>query len=74
MIGSRRKALAVFDGGSHSVFTDRSLTGGLVRNGELKRATRELLLAFLREQCETDRQAIEAWRVRHQSLLVRFEA
>ena len=74
MIGSRRKALAVFDGGSHSVFTDRSLTGGLVRNGELKRATRELLRAFLREQLQADENAIDGWRLRHQPLLVRFEA
>ncbi len=74
MIGSRRKALAIFDGGSHSVFTDRSLTGGLVRNSELKRATRELTLAFLREQLLADKQAIDAWRERHQPLLARFEA
>ncbi len=73
MIGSRRKALAVFDGGSHSVFTDRSLTGGLVRNGELKRATRELLSAFLREQMLADADAIADWRKRYQPLLVRFE-
>ncbi len=74
MIGSRRKALAVFEGGSHSVFTDRSLTGGLVRNGELKRATRELTLAFLREQLEAEEGAIANWRERHQPLLARFEA
>jgi predicted dienelactone hydrolase len=73
MIGSRRKALVVFDGGSHSVFTDRSLTGGLVRNGELKRATRELVAAFLREQMQVDGDAIAEWRSRHQPLLARFE-
>ena len=27
--GSTRKALAVFDGGSHSMFTDRAGTGGV---------------------------------------------
>jgi len=73
LIGSRRKALAVFDGGSHSVFTDRGLTGGPLRNGELKRATRELALAFLREQLQPASQAVGAWRARHQSLLARFD-
>ncbi len=69
MIGSERKSLAVFKGGSHSVFTDRNLTGGLQRNGELKRATRELALAFLRETLEGDPDALPAWQRRHQPLL-----
>lgn len=73
LIGSERKSLAVFEGGSHSVFTDRSLTGGLQLNGELKRATRELALAFMRELFDDDGLALSLWRERHQSLLARFD-
>lgn len=73
LIGSERKSLAVFDGGSHSVFTDRSLTGGLQRNGEVKRATRELALAFMRDLFDEDDLALNAWRERHQPLLARFD-
>ncbi len=74
LIGSERKSLAVFEGGSHSVFTDRNLTGGLQRNGELKRATRELALAFVRESFDADGLALAAWRERHRPLLARFVA
>jgi hypothetical protein len=44
--GSARKTLAVFSGGSHSIFTDRAGTGGLQLNQQVKAATRELSLAF----------------------------
>jgi predicted dienelactone hydrolase len=47
-VGSRRKALAVFEGGSHSMFTDRPGTGGMELNPLVKSATKELTLAFLR--------------------------
>lgn len=73
MIGSERKSLAVFEGGSHSVFTDRNLTGGLQRNGELKRATRELLLAFVRNTYGEDHHGLVQWRDRHADLLARFD-
>jgi dienelactone hydrolase len=46
-IGSKRKALAVFEGGSHSMFTDRPGTGGAELNPRVKLATKELSLAFL---------------------------
>ena len=48
-MGSSQKTLAVFEGGSHSVFTDRLGTGGLDVNPKIKRATRELSLAFWHE-------------------------
>lgn len=47
--GSRHKTLAVFKDGSHSMFTDRLNTGGNDWNPQVKVATRELVLAFLRE-------------------------
>jgi dienelactone hydrolase len=46
-IGSKRKALAVFEGGSHSMFTDRAGTGGTELNPRVKLVTKELSLAFL---------------------------
>jgi predicted dienelactone hydrolase len=44
--GSEQKALIVFSGGSHSVFTDRLNTGGQELNPKLKLATRSITLAF----------------------------
>jgi len=44
---SRFKCLAVFEGGSHSVFTDRFGSGDYGSNVRIKQATRELCLAFL---------------------------
>ena len=46
-IPTARKALVVFQGGSHSVFTDRSLRNGGPLNPLVKRATMEVGLAFL---------------------------
>lgn len=40
------KGLVVFKDGSHSMFTDRLNTGGEVLNPQVKRATREVALAF----------------------------
>jgi dienelactone hydrolase len=50
--GSARKALAVFKDGSHSMFTDRLGTGGAQWNPQVKAATRELALGFLRSVFE----------------------
>ncbi|WP_244474362.1 MULTISPECIES: acetylhydrolase [unclassified Methylobacterium] len=46
-IPTQQKALVVFQGGSHSVFTDRSLRNGGPLNPLVKRATAEVGLAFL---------------------------
>ena len=48
--GGPHKGLAVFEGGSHSMFTDRAGTGGSELNPRVKQATRELSLAFLDAQ------------------------
>jgi predicted dienelactone hydrolase len=42
-----RNLLAVFQGGSHSVFSDRPFTGGPRLNRKVKKATADLALAFL---------------------------
>ena len=53
----QRKALAVFEGGSHSMFTDRAGTGGAQLNPQVKAATKALSLAFLRNVFDGDDEA-----------------
>ena len=48
-MGDARKTLVVFAGGSHSIFTDRSNTGGAELNPKVKAATQALSLAFLKQ-------------------------
>jgi dienelactone hydrolase len=67
------KLLAVFKEGSHSMFTDRLGTGGEALNPQVKKATRELMLAFLRKEFAGDSQALAAWPQRNQALVARFE-
>lgn len=71
-IGSPRKTLAMFAGGSHSIFTDRAGTGGVLLNGQIKAATKELATAFLRQVLQGDDQALRAWPQRHAALLAKF--
>ena len=72
-IGSQPKALAVFQGGSHSIFTDRALTGGAELNPRVKTATQELTLAFLRSVLEGRDDALTGWPTRHRDILARFD-
>lgn len=67
--GSARKWLAVFKGGSHSVFTDRSGTGGAVQNPRIKAATQALVAGFVREVLGLAPAALAAWRGQHAGLL-----
>lgn len=71
--GSARKALAVFKDGSHSMFTDRLGTGGAQWNPQVKAATRELALDFLRSVFDGQPGGFEPSAQRHQALLQRFE-
>jgi dienelactone hydrolase len=72
--GSARKWLAVFEGGSHSVFTDRAGTGGVALNPQVKMATRSLALAFLRDVWEGDAAPLREWPREHAALLAKFSA
>lgn len=72
--GSPRKALAVFRGGSHSIFTDRAAPGGSELNAQVKAATQELSLAFLEAVFQGQDAALSVWPTRHQAILARFEA
>ena len=71
-VGSARKWLAVFEGGSHSIFTDRSGTGGPALNPQVKQATRELALAFVQQTCGLSGGDIDGCLSRHQGLLARW--
>ena len=70
--GGPRKWLAVYEGGSHSIFTDRGGTGGVTLNPQVKAATQTLVLAFVRSVFEGDEAELTAWPQRHATLLARF--
>jgi dienelactone hydrolase len=70
--GGPRKWLAVYEGGSHSMFTDRAGTGGVVLNPQVKAATQALVLAFLRSVFDGDDGELGLWPQRHAALLARF--
>jgi dienelactone hydrolase len=67
------KLLAVFKEGSHSMFTDRLGTGGEALNPQVKKATRELMLAFFQQVFAGEPQALAAWPAQHQSIVARFD-
>lgn len=70
--GGPSKMLAVFAGGSHSIFTDRSGTGGTALNPQVKAATKELTLAFLGSVFEGQQDGLRQWPARWQPILARW--
>jgi dienelactone hydrolase len=73
-IGSAQgKLLAVFKEGSHSMFTDRLGTGGEALNAQVKKATRELMHAFLQQVFLGDTQALATWPAQHQSIVAHYD-
>ncbi len=72
--GSVRKWLAVFEGGSHSMFTDRRGSGGPALNPQVKAATKALSLAFVRTVFDGDDGALRAWPQQHADILAQFRA
>ncbi len=73
-VGGSRKWLAVFEGGSHSMFTDRSGTGGVSLNPQVKAATQALTLAFVRAVFDGDSGALADWPQKNAAILARFTA
>lgn len=71
-VGGVRKTLAVFTGGSHSMFTDRSRTGGAELNAQVKVATRELTTVFMRGVLDGDDSGLREWPHRHAAIVSRF--
>ncbi len=70
--GGPAKTLAVFAGGSHNIFSDRSSSGGASLNPQVKAATQALSLAFLHSVLDHDNSALAAWPARFAPLLARF--
>ncbi|MFY7864940.1 alpha/beta hydrolase family protein [Roseateles sp.] len=68
-IGSLRKSLVVFEGGSHSIFTDRAAAGGVTLNPKVKAATQELSLAFLTQVYQGKDDELRQWGERHAGLV-----
>jgi dienelactone hydrolase len=71
-IGSPFKALAVFEGGSHSIFTNRGGSGGAELNPKVKAATKELALAFLQRVFDGTDEALARWPQTYRPLLARW--
>lgn len=72
-MGSKEKILAVFSGGSHSIFTDRIGTGGLTLNPKVKVATSKLTSAFSRRVLNNDVDDLRNWPSDYNKILSRFE-
>jgi dienelactone hydrolase len=70
--GSSMKALAVFEGGSHSIFTNRPGTGGETLNPQVKKATRELALAFLQKVFDGRDEALVRWPQTYAGIIARW--
>ena len=71
-MGDVRKTLVVFTGGSHSIFTDRSNTGGAELNPKVKAATQALSLAFLKQTLGGEANAMADWQPKFADLLAKF--
>jgi predicted dienelactone hydrolase len=71
-MGDVRKTLVVFAGGSHSIFTDRSTTGGAELNPKVKAATQALSLAFLKQTLGGEANAMADWQPKFADLLAKF--
>lgn len=69
--GGSTKALAVFEGGSHSIFTDRGGTGGVALNPQVKAATQALSTAFIGSVFNGDAAGLQQWVQRYGGLLAR---
>jgi pimeloyl-ACP methyl ester carboxylesterase len=67
--GSAAKSLVVFEGGSHSMFTDRAGTGGVALNPLVKTATKEVALAFLSQVFEGQSEPLQQWSERHKAIV-----
>jgi len=70
--GSRIKTLAMFEGGSHSIFTDRGGTGGMLLNPRVKSATQDLALAFLRSVFDAQDDGMQQWPGKYGALIARW--
>lgn len=68
--GSKTKTLAVFEGGSHNIFTDRG--GALALSPRVKSATQDLALAFLHSVFDAQDDGMQRWLGQHGALIARW--
>ena len=68
-MGGSSKALAVFEGGSHNIFSDRQGSGGAALNAKVKAATQTLAMAFLQSVFQSDDRALLRWPEQNKDLL-----
>ncbi len=68
-VPGREKAIALFRGGSHGIFTDRTWTGGITLNPKVKAATAEAVPAFLDLTFRGDPAPLLAWDARWRDIL-----
>ncbi len=73
-IANQRKLLVVFRGGSHSMFTDRPIVGGLALNPAVKEATADLTLAFLDYAFAGEVTGLSRWGAAWQNILAEPDA
>lgn len=71
-MGGSLKILTVFEGGSHSVFTDRGMTGGIALNPKIKEATKTLSLAFMKKVFDGSDEATVSWSKEYHALVARY--
>jgi len=71
-VGGADKTLAVFAGGSHSIFTDRAGTGGVTLNPQVKAATQLLSLAFLKKVFDGEGAGLRLWPLQFAGILARY--
>jgi predicted dienelactone hydrolase len=72
-IGSAQKVLALFNGGSHRVFTDRRGIGDWALDTQIKAASRELVTAFLARVFENEMNQLQNWTTDHSVLISQFK-
>jgi predicted dienelactone hydrolase len=71
-VGGQRKWLAVYQGGTHNMLSDRVLAGGDPFNLQVRVATEGLISAFVKAVFESDAADLSAWPQHHTALLARF--
>jgi pimeloyl-ACP methyl ester carboxylesterase len=71
-MGGERKWLAVYQGGTHNMLSDRVLAAGDPFNLQVRVATEGLISAFVKAVFESDGADLLAWPQQHTALLARF--
>jgi pimeloyl-ACP methyl ester carboxylesterase len=71
-MGSPRKWLAVYQGGTHNMLSDRVLAAGDPFNVQVRVATEGLISAFIKAVFDSDTADLSAWPRQHTAILSRF--